>query len=172
MDRTLNKFLKIKGNRNITQEQRKLFRVLEFDKGWISRYGSNEVCEKDWNKAILSLSKSRGKFSKKQRTIGKDEQQLYLMKSESGLYKIGISKHVENRRSAIKSSSGFKTDVLCVWKTPVAAFILEQTVLSMFREYRKQGEWLRFPVDVDGEAMILDYMKLHHPDCLPLVRNQ
>ena len=170
MDRTLGNFIKIKGNGNITQEQKNLFRVLEFDKGWLKRYSSNEVSEKDWNKAILSLHKSKGKFSKKQRTVGKDEQQLYLMKSESGLYKIGISKNVEDRRSAIKSSSGFKTDVLCVWKTPVTAFILEQTILRVFGKYRKQGEWFLFPDGTDGEKLILDYIRTHHPDCLPIVR--
>lgn len=45
MERTLSKFLKIKGNNTITKEQQALFKVLDFERGWCKRHGSIQLNE-------------------------------------------------------------------------------------------------------------------------------
>lgn len=55
MNRTLEEFTKVKGNKNLTHQQIRLFCVADLKKGWFKRFKNNTVTEEGWSNAILSL---------------------------------------------------------------------------------------------------------------------
>lgn len=80
----------------------------------------------------------------KENTIG-SRQFVYLMKSESGLFKIGISTNPRGRLSAIISSSGMNVELLAFYKTELPAREVEGKLHKLFAAYRARGEWFDFP---------------------------
>ncbi|AUR91450.1 hypothetical protein NVP1161O_008 [Vibrio phage 1.161.O._10N.261.48.C5] len=69
-------------------------------------------------------------------------QKLYIMKNAFGLYKIGISKNVEQRRKQLQNTSGVDIEVLETFTTVnITAYEVEQYLHEVFSEFRKNGEW-------------------------------
>lgn len=71
----------------------------------------------------------------------KNDQRLYLMKSDDGLFKVGISDNPERRRRQIQNASGRRVKILECWATEVPARTVEKAVHRMYSRRRKQGEW-------------------------------
>lgn len=74
-----------------------------------------------------------------------NRQYVYLIKSESGLFKIGISTNPRARLSAIISSSGMGAELLAFYKTELPARDIEKKLHKLFETYRVRGEWFDFP---------------------------
>ena len=74
-----------------------------------------------------------------------DRQFVYLIKSESGLFKIGISADPRARLSSIISSSGFGAELIAFYKTKELAATVEKKLHKLFSKYRVRGEWFDFP---------------------------
>lgn len=111
----------------------------------------------------MSLNGCKGQFRKLQNTKHSGKQMLYLMRSINGLYKIGISKDPSKRAKALTTATGYKVILLCSWKTPVDAFIIEKTLHGMFTESRKEGEWFDF--GGAGEDVFYKVMRQSFPLC-------
>lgn len=73
-----------------------------------------------------------------------DKQYLYLLYSESGLYKIGISNDIEKRMKALQGASGFKITCLAYYKTKENARTVEGKLHKLFKKFRVEGEWFDF----------------------------
>jgi hypothetical protein len=76
-------------------------------------------------------------------------QLLYILKSGSGLIKVGISYDPESRRRALMTGHPFKLEVAYVveFEENLAASV-EELTKSILRYCQKQGEW--FDISVDG----------------------
>ena len=74
----------------------------------------------------------------------KNEQQLYLMKNDFGLYKIGISLNPNKRRLDIQNNSGVGTQIVKTWDTKRLAFDVEQALHRELDKFRKHGEWFDY----------------------------
>ena len=74
----------------------------------------------------------------------KNEQQLYLMKNDFGLYKIGISLNPKKRRLDIQNNSGVGTQIVKTWDTTRLAFDVEQALHRELDKFRKHGEWFDY----------------------------
>lgn len=72
---------------------------------------------------------------------------VYLLYSESGLYKIGVSNDVEKRMSTLKTGSGYPIMCLAYYKTKDKPTTVERILHKLFDEFRVQGEWFDFPKD-------------------------
>lgn len=72
---------------------------------------------------------------------------VYLIYSEAGLYKIGVSNDVEKRLSTLRTGSGHKLCCLAYYKTKDKATNVERALHKLFDEFRAQGEWFAFPED-------------------------
>lgn len=139
MERTLEKFLKIKKANSLTSEQVRIFNIPDTNKGWNKRYAKIELSEYDWALAINSLKGSRGKFNKlNYKKSGK--QYLYLMKMENK-YKIGISKSPVRRRSAMQTGCPVKIELVAYWSCVADTVGVEQHFHEHFTDCRLQGEW-------------------------------
>lgn len=75
----------------------------------------------------------------------KNRQFVYLIKSESGLFKIGISADPRSRLSQIISASGFGAELVAFYKTNEPAHLVEKKLHGLFAPYRVRGEWFDFP---------------------------
>lgn len=80
----------------------------------------------------------------KENTV-ESRQYVYLIKSDSGLFKIGISTNPRARLSAIISSSGMNAELLAFYKTQLPARDIEKKLHKLFAIYRVRGEWFDFP---------------------------
>lgn len=67
---------------------------------------------------------------------------VYLMRNSLGLYKIGVSKNVEERRKRIENNSGTFTEIVCEWDNE-NAYYTEQKLHSYFEKERQAGEWFK-----------------------------
>ena len=72
---------------------------------------------------------------------------VYLLYSESGLYKIGVSNDVEKRMSTLRTGSGYQLSCLAYYKTKDKPTTVERTLHKLFAEFRVLGEWFDFPKD-------------------------
>lgn len=150
MNRTLAKFLKIKKANSLTDEQVRIFKLPDTNKGWHKRYAEVELSEYDWALAINSLKGSRGKFNNlNYRKSGK--QYLYLMKMGSS-YKIGISKSPVRRRSGMQTGCPEKIELVAYWSCVAETIGIELHLHEEFSDYRLQGEW--FDLGEEGYAKI------------------
>ncbi len=95
------------------------------------------------------------------------KQQIYLMKNDMGLYKIGISKHPKQRAKEVSTASGVPTTVIDQWES-YNAYVTEQRLHRIFKEKRKSGEWFKFTKKdlILLVKYISDFDKLitHHSD--------
>lgn len=72
---------------------------------------------------------------------------VYLIYSDSGLYKIGVSNDVEKRMATLRTASGYNITCLAYYKTKDKATIVERALHKLFDEFRVLGEWFDFPED-------------------------
>lgn len=78
------------------------------------------------------------------------------MVNENGLYKIGISKHPNKRRSQIENMSGIKTQLLHTFNTVSDARCCERVLHTLHGDYRECGEWFS-KVDIDLVSVVCEY---------------
>lgn len=155
MERNLESFLKIKTANSLTSKQNKLFKIPDFDKGWHKRYAQITLNEEDWATALDSLSGSKGKFNRLNRQHTK-KQDLYLMESTPGLFKIGISCNPRQRRSALQTGSGIKIKLVAVWSCELETIGVERNLHMVFEDYKAAGEWFNF--GEDGYSIVQSYL--------------
>lgn len=72
-------------------------------------------------------------------------QYVYLMQSDTGLFKIGISKDPRKRLAQIKSLSGVDVKLIAFYATEGPARDVEKRLHKLFESYRTLGEWFKFP---------------------------
>lgn len=72
---------------------------------------------------------------------------VYLIYSESGLYKIGVSNDVEKRMSTLRTGSGYPLTCLAYYKTKDKPTTVERALHKLFDDFRVLGEWFDFPKD-------------------------
>lgn len=70
-------------------------------------------------------------------------QSIYVMETESGLVKIGVSCNPEVRTKSIATQSGFKITKEFHTKKCSNALDLEKQLHAFFEEYRVFGEWFK-----------------------------
>lgn len=67
---------------------------------------------------------------------------VYLLRSENGLYKIGIASDVQKRVAKLTSSIPYKIEIIHSFSAP-SAFICEKNLHEKYKELRVKGEWFR-----------------------------
>lgn len=147
-DNTLERFIKLKGSKALSYEQCRLFGVKDLKKGWFNRYKFNVVDDLTWAKAVETLGRTKRATLIKEKGGIRTLQHLYLFRSSSGLYKIGISQNVKRRASNIRTASGFDIEILSVWNTGNRdAKSIESAVHEHLKDFRIIGEWFKFSED-------------------------
>ena len=133
---TLERFFKHIRTRNLTSEQALLFRIDKASKGWKKRNRNKEVSEAVWN---LLLETCHAK--KKEGTVS-ENQKLYLLKNQIGMFKVGVSCDPFRRANDLANASGIDIDVLAVWDTgETSARAVETDLHRRFKPLRMRGEW-------------------------------
>lgn len=142
---TLERFITLKGSKALSYEQCRLLGVKDLKKGWYNRYKNNVVDDDVWVMAVETLGRTKQAESIRKKGGVRTLQHLYLFRSESGLYKIGISQDVKKRALSIKSSSGFEVEILSVWNTGNRdSRSVERALHDYLKDFRKIGEWFEF----------------------------
>lgn len=104
---------------------------------------------------------------------------VYLIYSESGLYKIGVSNDVEKRMSTLRTGSGYALTCLAYYKTKDKPTTVERALHKLFDEFRVLGEWFDFPKDrfsIEKFESILERFGMTKMDfdengkCIPYVK--
>ncbi|EJF07191.1 KilA-N domain-containing protein,T5orf172 domain-containing protein [Thiovulum sp. ES] len=67
---------------------------------------------------------------------------VYVLKTEDNRIKVGISSNAEKRFSQIKNSTGLNLINTIYSEKVENAYLIEQTLLTYFDDYRQNGEWL------------------------------
>lgn len=70
-----------------------------------------------------------------------DEQQVYLMKSKEGNYKVGISKSPADRRKSLQTAAGTPIELVAAWRVMDKATLVEAHIHRKFKFARLLGEW-------------------------------
>jgi predicted GIY-YIG superfamily endonuclease len=70
-----------------------------------------------------------------------DEKFIYLMQTENGLSKIGVSKNPESRIKSIQTGCAYKVYLVAYWKVMDRATLVEASVHKLLKKFRNQGEW-------------------------------
>jgi hypothetical protein len=127
-------------------------------KGWMKRYADLEIDGKTLHRLIAIVVSNRNASSclksklmdiQKNYTVD-DKQMLYLMRSEVGNLKIGISKDPISRARDITNASGLVVECIAYWKLDRIARQIEQHLHKTFKRHRLQGEWF------------LPHFQIHH----------
>ena len=140
---TLEKFFKHTSVRDLTTQQARLFGIKKSSTGWKKRNRNKEVSEAVWNLLLETCH-----ANKKEGTVT-ENQKLYLLKNEIGMYKIGISEDPFARANTLANASGIDIRVVAVWDTgSVAARTVETDLHRRFKTLGMRGEW--FDLGSDG----------------------
>jgi len=127
-------------------------------KGWMKRYADLEIDAETLNRLTSIVvsnrnasptAKSRLMEAQKNYVVDND-QMVYLMRSEVGNLKIGISKDPISRARDITNASGLVVECIAYWKVSEIARQVEQKLHKTFKKHRIQGEWF------------LPHFQLHH----------
>ena len=95
------------------------------------------------------------------------EQRLYLMASDDGLFKVGISDNPERRRRQIQNTSGRRVKILKCWTThDVHARKVEQAIHRQYARRRMYGEWFRTMTEMDIKLAGFDLTEVNHDGSL------
>ena len=158
MEYTLEKLFEIKGAKSITRQQADAFNVKDYNRGWTKRYAKNTVSCEVWETLVKNLSHHPA-TRRAQRSSSKDNQYLYLFKSNNGLCKIGVSADFRQRAKSLMTATGFGIKVLGVWNPGIIkAVTLEALLFKHFGKYRKLGEWFEFPEDFDALQSVVVFL--------------
>ena len=140
---TLERFFKHIRVRDLTTQQARLFGINKSSTGWKKRNRNKEVSEVVWNLLLETCH-----ANKKEGTVT-ENQKLYLLKNEIGMYKIGISEDPFARTNTLANASGIDIRVVAVWDTgSVASHAVETDLHRRFKTLRMRGEW--FDLGKDG----------------------
>lgn len=71
---------------------------------------------------------------------------VYLLKTESGTYKIGVSKNPSNRVKQLNTGNSEKINLIYVYETDIA-YVLEKSLKNHFSAHRLNGEWFNLSID-------------------------
>lgn len=119
-------------------------------KGWMKRYANLEIEDKTLHRLVSSVVSNRGVSGRvksnlleiQKHYVITDDQMVYLMRSEVGNLKIGISKDPISRARDITNASGLVVECIAYWKVEqVAARQVEVSLHKAFKRHRIQGEW-------------------------------
>lgn len=68
---------------------------------------------------------------------------VYIIETEDNRIKVGISSNAEKRFSEIKNSTGLNL-INSIYSEKIEnSYLIEQTLLTYFDDYRQNGEWLK-----------------------------
>ena len=94
---------------------------------------------------------------------------VYLIKNGEGMYKIGHSQSVENRRKGLQTASASILEIVHEFKSKFASKI-EKTLHRRFVDKKLQGEW--FSLSAEDENNFLEICKQIHSNLLYLEENK
>jgi predicted GIY-YIG superfamily endonuclease len=96
------------------------------------------------------------------------------LKSDSGEYKIGVSKHPEKRLKQHQTGNPENISLICKFQTEIP-YKVETAVKNFLVTYRKNREWFEFPLEVEygfyelckrSESNLLLLQEKKYDDCL------
>lgn len=79
---------------------------------------------------------------------------IYIMQSENGEIKIGVSKNVEQRKRSIENNRMISVTRFYKTKPCSNAFDIEKLMHERFKDFRIRGEW--FSCDMESAISVLD----------------
>ena len=139
---TLEKFFKHIRARDLTTQQARLFGINKSSKGWKKRNKNKEVSEAVWNLLLETC------YAEKKEGTVKENQKLYLLKNEIGMYKVGISCDPFSHANTLANAAGIEVVVVAIWDTgSIAAQAVETDLHRRFKPLRMRGEWFDFGKD-------------------------
>jgi hypothetical protein len=65
---------------------------------------------------------------------------IYIVKSDSGLTKIGISNLIQDRINSLKAQNSDQLSLVCYFETPQSSS-LESKIHKKYADARQHGEW-------------------------------
>lgn len=92
------------------------------------------------------------------------KQYIYVMKSESGLVKIGVSINPDVRRSAIETGNGFHVAIVKLFGPFNGATKVECSAHGLLRDSRVRGEWFACSVEAAINAVNSALASFVEPD--------
>jgi hypothetical protein len=89
----------------------------------------------------------------------KDLKSVYILETEDSRIKVGISSNINKRFSQIQNATGLKI-INSISSVKVDnAYLIEQTLLTYFDDFRQNGEWLK---DVKFKKVSQKMLELFH----------
>lgn len=79
---------------------------------------------------------------------------VYLLQSDSGLYKIGVSKNPSKRVRQLQTGNGEKIRLIYSFETDIP-FLVEQSLQNHFMMYKVNGEWFNLSLEDELEFLNL-----------------
>ncbi len=80
---------------------------------------------------------------------------VYLLQSsESGLYKIGVSKNPVKRIKQLQTGNAEKISMINSYKTDIP-FILEKSLKNFYITYHVKGEWFKLSIEQELEFLVM-----------------
>lgn len=71
---------------------------------------------------------------------------VYLLRSDNGYYKIGVSKHPAKRVNQLQTGSSHRIVLIEMFQT-ANAFLLEKSLKNKYSPYHVSGEWFDLPFE-------------------------
>ncbi len=81
---------------------------------------------------------------------------IYLLQSDNGHYKIGVSKNPMKRLKQLQTGNSDKIRLISFYETE-NAFLLERSLKNRYNIYRVNGEWFNLPLE--EEIIFIDNCK-------------
>lgn len=144
---------------------------IDKNKGWMQRYKDLEIDPHMLNRLTnivvsnrTAPIKAKAKLMEIQKNyVADDVQMLYLMRSEVGNLKIGMSVDPISRARDITNASGLVVECVAYWKLNKIARSIEAQLHRHFKKHRIQGEWFlpHFPLHHVEDAIECEYQRLY-----------
>lgn len=81
------------------------------------------------------------------------KQYVYVMRSGTGLCKVGVTKDIEKRRAVLERGSGFAVVVVHIFGPFNSAKRLEASAHQSLAQHRRSGEWFDCPAEHAVQAI-------------------
>lgn len=130
---------------------------IEQTSGWYENNADIEITEEQYYILLNMAKMSKSKHSKTTKRVDITKKKyLYFMRSDSGIYKIGISSNPARRKIDLQNGTGTKIKIVCCVDTYWSSYDVEQFLLNKFKEHKTYGEWVKFPDSVEPCSLFLE----------------
>lgn len=130
---------------------------IEQTSGWYENNANNEITDEQYQVLINLAKGSKSKHNKTTKRVDITKKKyLYFMRSDIGIYKIGISSNPARRKIDLQNGTGTKIKIVCCVDTYWSSYDVEQLLLRRFKEYKTYGEWVKFPENIEPHSLFLE----------------